>query len=92
MTDTVTISVERFKKLEKYEARVKAHNETSIKELREYDKAHPDKSALRSKRYKDAHRESYNARRRELYRLKKAAAKGLTAPGCVTTGETAAPN
>jgi len=92
MAETVTISVERLKKLEKYEAKVNAHKETSIKELRNYDKANPDKPALRSKRYKEAHRESYNARRRELYRLKKAAAKGVTTPGCVTTVVTDAPN
>ena len=71
MSDTVTITVERLKELEKYEAKVKAKYEKTLGSLREYDKAHPEKSAERSKRYKDANREAYNARRRELRKLKK---------------------
>lgn len=39
-----------------------------------YNVAHPEKARERSRLYREAHREEYNARRRELRRLKKEAA------------------
>jgi len=74
MSDTVTITVERLKELEKYEARIKAKNAKDTIRLMEYDKAHPEKVLERTKRYKDKDRDAYNARRRELRKLKKEAA------------------
>lgn len=50
-----------------------------IDKLNAYNAAHPEKAAARSKKYKEAHREEYNARRRELYRLKRAAQQETTA-------------
>jgi hypothetical protein len=75
MSDTVTITVERLKELEKYEARIKAKNAKDTIRLMEYDKAHPEKVLERTKRYKDKDRDAYNARRRELRKLKKEAAE-----------------
>jgi 3-methyladenine DNA glycosylase AlkC len=50
-----------------------------------YNKAHPEKHRAAVQRWKDSHREEYNARRRELRRLKKeaaaAAANSLTTAG-----------
>jgi len=84
MTDTVTISVERLKELEDLEAKVKAKNAEDTKRLIEYDKTHPGKAAERSKRCKERNHEAYLARRRELYRLKRA---GATTPvGAPSTG------
>ena len=48
----------------------------NIANLREYDAAHPEKKREATKKYKAEHRSEINARRRELYRLKKAAAGG----------------
>ena len=63
-----------------------------------YNKAHPEKHRAAVQRWKDAHREEYNARRRELRRLKKeaaaaAAANSLTTAGvCPTTAAFAPPS
>jgi hypothetical protein len=77
MAETVTISKERLEHLEMYEAKVKAKNAEDTKRLIEYDKTHPGKAAERSKRCKERNHEVYLARRRELYRLKRA---GATTP------------
>lgn len=74
MSETVTITLERLHELEKYEARIKAKNAKDTIRLAEYDKAHPEKVLERTKRYKDKDRDAYNARRRELRKLKKEAA------------------
>lgn len=55
------------------QARLAKRNHYNLDSLKAYDVAHPEKAAARSKKYKEAHREAYNARRRELYRLKRAA-------------------
>ena len=84
MSETVTITVERLKELEKYEAKIKAKNAKDTIRLMEYDKAHPEKVLERTKRYKDKDRDAYNARRRELRKLKKeaeAAAAATKSPG-----------
>ena len=75
MSDMVTITLERLKELEKYEAKVKAKNAKDTIRLMEYDKAHPEKVLERAKKYQDKNREAYNARRRELRKLKKEAAE-----------------
>lgn len=61
-----------------------------------YNKAHPEEHRAAVQRWKDTHREEYNARRRELRRLKKeaaaAAANGLTTAGvCPNTAAFAPP-
>ena len=61
------------------------HN--NIPRLREYDAAHPEKKREATKKYKAEHRAEINARRRELYRLKKA---GTESPGHPTAAT--APN
>ena len=83
MSDMVTITLERLKELEKYEAKVKAKNAKDTIRLMEYDKAHPEKVLERAKKYQDKNREAYNARRRELRKLKKEAAAeaGAESPG-----------
>ena len=60
--------------LEAIEAKVKAQQARDLKRLAAYDKAHPDKVLERNKRYQNKDRDAYNARRRELRRLAKAAA------------------
>lgn len=74
MAETVTITVERLKELEALEAKVKAQQAQDLKRLVAYDKAHPDKVLERAKRYQNKDRDAYNARRREIRRLAKAAA------------------
>ena len=77
MSELVQITAERLKALEALEAKVKAQQALDLKRLAAYDKAHPDKVLERNKRYQNKDRDAYNARRRELRRLAKAAA----APG-----------
>lgn len=68
---SVLISAERLKELEEAEMRLTNKNKRSVERLQKYNKEHPEKVAERVKRYVDKNRASYNARRRELYRLKK---------------------
>ena len=73
---SVLISAARLK--EEAEIRLTNKNKRAIERLQKYNKEHPEKVAERVKRHVDKNRASYNARRRELYRLKKAvAAKGV---------------
>ena len=76
-TTTVTITAARLAELEALAAfalKVKAQQAADLTRLSTYDKAHPDKVSERIKRYKEKNREAYNARRRELRRLKREAA------------------
>lgn len=92
----VTIPARRLAELEEQvtdlQARLAKRNNSNLGRLRAYAEANPEKmsaqSAARAKRYKEAHREEYNARRRELRRLKKEAA--ATSPGA--TDAVAAPS
>jgi len=79
MSETVTITAARLQELEALEAKVKEQQAQDLKRLAAYDKAHPDKVLERVKRYQNKDRDAYNARRRELRRLAKAAA--AAAPG-----------
>ena len=86
-TEMVTITAERFRQLEEAEAllaeaqeRLKKRNNNNIERLRAYIQENPEKAKERavekSKRYKEKNREAYNARRRELYKIKKAQSPG----------------
>jgi hypothetical protein len=97
MSDLVTISAERLKELEAAAAaipilkeKLKKANHCDIDKINAYNKAHPEKAAERSKRCKEKNREAYNARRRELYRLKKEG--GGTAPADASSTPVDAPN
>jgi hypothetical protein len=97
MSDLVTISVERLKELEAAAAaipvlkeKLKKANHCDIDKINAYNKAHPEKAAERSKRCKEKNREAYNARRRELYRLKKEG--GGAAPAAPSSTPVDAPN
>jgi hypothetical protein len=97
MSDLVTISAERLKELEAAAAaipilkeKLKKANHCDIDKINAYNKAHPEKAAERSKRCKEKNREAYNARRRELYRLKKEG--GSTAPADASSTPVDAPN
>jgi len=88
MSETVTITVERLKELEAAAAelpilkeRFKKANHSDITRLNAYNKAHPEKVLERTKRYKDKDRDAYNARRRELRRLKKEAEAAAKSSG-----------
>ena len=83
MSDLVTITVERLKKLEALEAKIKIQQALDLKRLIAHDKAHPERVLERAKRYQNKDRDAYNARRRELRRQKKeaAAAAAAAAPG-----------
>ena len=74
MSDTVTITVERLKELEKYEARTKAKNAKDAIRVVEFQKAHPEINSERVKRHIEKDRDAYNAKRREKRRLAKEAA------------------
>lgn len=87
MTDTVTISVERLKELEAAAAalpilkeKLKKANHSDPKRINAYNKAHPEKVLEKVLRYQNKDRDAYNARRRELRRLKKEAAAAATNP------------
>jgi 3-methyladenine DNA glycosylase AlkC len=56
-----------------------------------YNKAHPEKHRAAVQRWKDTHREEYNARRRELRRLKKEAAAAANPPADGGAGMAFAP-
>jgi hypothetical protein len=100
-TEMVTISAARLAELEAAAAAVetlkaKLHkrNHCDSERLKAYKEAKPylfaASSIESSKRYKEKNRDAYNARRRELYRLKKGCAvDGTTAPA-VTPGPAAA--
>lgn len=95
-TDLVTIPAARLAAMETEIAtlkeRVKKLNHNTIDRLNKYYTENPAEAAARaaerSKKYKDAHRETYNARRRELRRLKKeaAAAAAKETPGGIPPG------
>lgn len=77
--NTVTISAERLRELEALEAKLpdivakakaEAHAER-FASLRERDAKDPEAHRKRTKQWKDAHREEYNAKRREDYKKKK---------------------
>jgi len=81
-TETVTISIDRLKELEAaaeklpiLKEKLKKRNQRSnnIERLNAYYETHPNNSTERSKRSREKNREAYNARRRELYRLKRGA-------------------
>lgn len=75
-------------------ARLAKRNHYNLESLRAYDKAHPERASERSKRSKERNREAYNARRRELRRLKKSgepdASDAPHLPPAVGLGEPAA--
>lgn len=80
MSETVTISVARLQELEAAAAaaatlkeRLKKANHCDPERLKAYNKAHPEKGLERVKKYQNKDRDAYNARRRELRRLKKEA-------------------
>lgn len=75
---SVLISAERLKELEDAESRL-SHVEEKLKNKRNnnverinaYNKAHPEKVVERVKRYQERNREAYNARQRELRKIKR---------------------
>lgn len=81
MSEMVSITLERLKELEKYEAKIKAKNAKDTIRLMEYDKAHPERVLERAKKYQDKNRDAYNARRRELRKLKREAEAAAKSPG-----------
>jgi hypothetical protein len=80
MSETVTITVERLKELEKYEAKAKAKIEKTIASLKKYEDT-PEKKLERMNRYINKDRDAYNAKRREKRRLAKEAAAAVKPPG-----------
>jgi len=58
-------------KLTKMEAKARAKTENDLKRLNDYKQKHPEKAAEYSKRYLDKNREAYNARQRELRKIRK---------------------
>lgn len=79
MDGVTTISVQRLKELEAKAAKIDERNKKDIEKLKKYAEENPKAAQERAKRYKEKNRDAYNARRRELYRMKKeAAAKSST--------------
>lgn len=78
---TVTIPVARLTELETtiadLQARLAKRTYNNLDRLNAYNKAHPEKVKERHKKWRTEHREEYNARRRELYRQKKATAASV---------------
>ena len=90
-TEMVTIPAARLAELEAtvdtLKAKLHKRNHCDSERLKAYKEAKPElfaaSSAESSKRYKEKNREAYNARRRELYRLKKGGA--AVSPGPAAT-------
>ena len=97
--EMVTISAARLAELEAevttLKGRVKKLNHNTLDRLNKYYSENPAEAAARaaerSKKYKAAHRDTYNARRRELRRLKKEAAAAAATLGEVPPGVDAPP-
>lgn len=74
--EMVLVPASRLAELEAENATLKERlairNHNNIARLRQYDSEHPEKKRESTKKYKTEHRAEINARRRELYRLKKA--------------------
>jgi hypothetical protein len=85
MSETVTITVERLKELEKYEAKAKAKIAKDTIRLAEFHKAHPEKNSECVNRYINKDRDAYNAKRRERRRLAKEAAVAVPGGGHIPT-------
>lgn len=83
MTEVVTISVERLKKLEELEAKVKTQKKKSLDKLLEKKANSPvpiyieSKSTARVMRHIAKDREAFNAKQRERRLLKKEQAEAL---------------
>lgn len=58
---------------------IRSHNNPD--RINAYNKAHPEKVRARVEKYINKDRDAYNARRRELRRLKKEAAEAAAASG-----------
>jgi hypothetical protein len=91
--EMVTISAARLAELEalvdinaKMKEKLLKYNHSSIERLKKYKETHPDTTRDRSQKYRERDREAYNARRRELRRLKKEAAVATTPDGGSTHG------
>jgi LPS sulfotransferase NodH len=84
--ETVTISVHRLKELEQAAAllvtvqeKLNKRMNNSVERMNAYNKENPRKAAERSKKCKAENREAYNARRRELYHLRRGASTAVDA-------------
>jgi hypothetical protein len=80
----VTIPAARLAELEELAAfalKVKAQQAARLAKLNERNKATPEAISKRVKKWQDANREAYNARRRELRRLKREAEAAAESPG-----------
>ena len=75
MDGVITISVQELEELKRKAETYDRRNKKTLEALRKYDEANPKAAQERAKKYKDKDREAYNERRRELYRMKKEAAK-----------------
>lgn len=75
-----TISIQELEELKAKAAKIDERNKKGLDRLHKIDKEHPEKVLERMRKYLDKNRDAYNARRRELRRLKKeaAAAAGKT--------------
>jgi len=60
-------------------ARLEKRMNNNLERLREYEATHPEKHKERTKRWKETHRDAYNARRRFLRQQKREAAMAATA-------------
>lgn len=74
-TEMVLVPAARLRELEELAVKGQKLTEkqkSTLEELRNYDKTHPDEVKERKNRYISKNREAYNARRRERYRQRKA--------------------
>jgi hypothetical protein len=75
----VLVSLERLRALEALEAEMvtkktaEEHDADRLRMLREHDKANPSAVTKRTMKHYESHKEEINAKRREAYKLKKAA-------------------
>lgn len=80
----VTIPAARLAELEatiaELREKLKKANHSDPTRLKAYNDAHPEKVKERVRKWQEKNREAYNARRRELRRLKREAAAAAKSP------------
>lgn len=75
MDGVQSLSVQELEEMKRKAEIYDKRNKKSLENLKKYNEENPKAVQIRAKRYKDKDRDAYNARRRELYRLKKESSK-----------------
>ncbi len=75
MDSVTTISVQELEELKRKAAKHDIRTKKAVERIERFNKENPNNAKERVARYVEKNRDAYNARRRELYRLKKEQSK-----------------